>query len=367
MNRSRADDPTQWCPRCGYDLRGLIAAWTDRCPRRECCTECGFEIDWSEQFNDLRLPGWYVESTDRLLGVVARTPGTFLGLLPPGFAWSRISLPALSGVTSGRGLVVWLVTLLFACYLAYGLLVSTPLAVLHFRYGEAGPPIRTPGNLDGPVGLPEVGMAIVDPFGIALGYLVGDWRERFPALQRHRRAAADVWSGRRYSGSRRGFLGWIDPQTGRVQFSRSFIREDLLQPRRGLLMLGIACLTVPLCFLILRESRRRARVRAGLLIRLGLLAACIPAAVWFGLITMAAARQTVGVDWVNERTGIASRVELLLPLCGMGFLVLWWGSACRRLLRIELWPIVLFSIITIGLLAAVVLSLWVRPIGPMLL
>ena len=132
-------------------------------------------------------------------------------------------------------------------------------------------------------------------------------------------------------------------------------------------MLGIACLTVPLCFLILRESRRRARVRAGLLIRLGLLAACIPAAVWFGLITMAAARQTVGVDWVNERTGIASRVELLLPLCGMGFLVLWWGSACRRLLRIELWPIVLFSIITIGLLAAVVLSLWVRPIGPMLL
>jgi hypothetical protein len=46
----------------------------------------------------------------------------------------------------------------------------------------------------------------------------------------------------------------------------------------------------------------------------------------------------------------------------MGFLVLWWGSACRRLLRIEVWPLVLLSIIVVGLLAALVLSIALRPI-----
>ena len=64
----------------------------------------------------------------------------------------------------------------------------------------------------------------------------------------------------------------------------------------------------------------------------------------------------------DRRTGIASGVELLLPLLGMGFLVLWWGSACRRLLRIEVWPLVLLSIIVVGLLAALVLSIALRPI-----
>ncbi len=55
-------------------------------------------------------------------------------------------------------------------------------------------------------------------------------------------------------------------------------------------------------------------------------------------------------------------MELLLPLLGMGFLVLWWGSAWRRLLRIEVWPLVLLSIIVVGLLAALVLSIALRPI-----
>ena len=367
MRGSVAVDPKQRCPRCGYDLRGLVASWTDRCPRRESCTECGYEVDWSEQFDEHRLPGWYVESAKRLPGVVTRTPGTFLRMLPPGFAWSRIGLTALSRVSLRGGLVVWLAALVLACYLACGLLVVTPLAVLHVRHGDPGPANAGRRTVDGPVELRELGMALVDPFGFSLGLEKIRSRDRFPSLQWHRGAVKTVWSGREYAGVRRGFLGWIDPQTNRTGWSVLFDRGGHPLPRRGLLVLVFACFTVPLAFLVLRDSRRLARVRAGLLIRLGILSACIPVAVWLVLVGMAGARELLGGDLSDLRTGIASRIELLLPLFGLALLAFWWGEACRRLLRIEAWPLVLFSIIAVGLLAAVALSLGIRPVDPPIL
>ena len=36
------------CPRCGYDLSGEIATWTEACPVRGLCTECGLEFAWGE-------------------------------------------------------------------------------------------------------------------------------------------------------------------------------------------------------------------------------------------------------------------------------------------------------------------------------
>ena len=32
------------CPKCKYDLRGHFASWTDTCPLRTLCPECGFEF-----------------------------------------------------------------------------------------------------------------------------------------------------------------------------------------------------------------------------------------------------------------------------------------------------------------------------------
>lgn len=34
------------CPRCGYDQSGVAASWTDSCPLRGVCSECGLELDW---------------------------------------------------------------------------------------------------------------------------------------------------------------------------------------------------------------------------------------------------------------------------------------------------------------------------------
>lgn len=38
------DTPT--CPKCGYDLSGAVRSWTDRCPTKGVCSECGLEFNW---------------------------------------------------------------------------------------------------------------------------------------------------------------------------------------------------------------------------------------------------------------------------------------------------------------------------------
>ena len=50
------------CPRCGYDLHGLIETWKHECPISGVCTECGLEFEWGELLNPRRsVPKWCVE------------------------------------------------------------------------------------------------------------------------------------------------------------------------------------------------------------------------------------------------------------------------------------------------------------------
>ena len=50
------------CPRCGYELRGIVDSWTESCPLLGVCSECGLEFKWSEVFcPDKYEPVWCVE------------------------------------------------------------------------------------------------------------------------------------------------------------------------------------------------------------------------------------------------------------------------------------------------------------------
>ncbi|MCZ6837298.1 MAG: hypothetical protein O7G85_16100, partial [Planctomycetota bacterium] len=51
------------CPRCGYDLHGMVDSWREQCPISGNCAECGLPFDWGELLNrQLNMPGWCVES-----------------------------------------------------------------------------------------------------------------------------------------------------------------------------------------------------------------------------------------------------------------------------------------------------------------
>jgi hypothetical protein len=54
------------CIRCGYDLSGQVAAWTDRCPLHGVCPECGLGLRWDEVLVPARVaPGWSIEHSSR--------------------------------------------------------------------------------------------------------------------------------------------------------------------------------------------------------------------------------------------------------------------------------------------------------------
>lgn len=73
------------CPRCDYDLAGLIDSWREVCPLRATCSECGLEIDVANVISEVnRGPAWSFEHQKgrfwrRWAGTSLRTfrPGRF--------------------------------------------------------------------------------------------------------------------------------------------------------------------------------------------------------------------------------------------------------------------------------------------------
>lgn len=50
------------CPRCGYDLQGVVDSWKTACPVLGTCSECALAFQWSEVLTDrFRTPAWSFE------------------------------------------------------------------------------------------------------------------------------------------------------------------------------------------------------------------------------------------------------------------------------------------------------------------
>lgn len=79
------------CPRCGYDLTGVIESWNDSCPVQGTCSECGLTFTSCDIFSDRLVgPRWSFEhgqrfSIPRLLGTMWRMA------LVPG-PWNRLRI-----------------------------------------------------------------------------------------------------------------------------------------------------------------------------------------------------------------------------------------------------------------------------------
>ncbi len=97
------------CPRCGYDLRGPVALWRERCPLEGVCPECGLGYAWLHVFRPEWLtPRWSFEHTNvRLIRCFCSTVMRTLG---PGTFWKRMRVE--SPVRPWRLLVLGLGTLL---------------------------------------------------------------------------------------------------------------------------------------------------------------------------------------------------------------------------------------------------------------
>jgi len=78
------------CPRCDYELDGVIAAFTDQCPLQGTCSECGMEFEWANLLRaDRRQLPWLFEHTRHpVRGVL----GTLWKSLFPGRFWNAVQM-----------------------------------------------------------------------------------------------------------------------------------------------------------------------------------------------------------------------------------------------------------------------------------
>lgn len=89
----RADERPVRCPRCGYDQRGVMQAWTEACPMQGVCSECGLELDWGPVVHPEKFePLWCVEFARTILGFPRTVIRTLLHSFLPWLFWRDLKM-----------------------------------------------------------------------------------------------------------------------------------------------------------------------------------------------------------------------------------------------------------------------------------
>ncbi len=84
---------TARCPRCGYDLRGAVEAWTDSCPVTGQCAECGLRFEWGDLLNIKRKrPRWCVEYARSFRALILRSVATLALTVWPPLFWGSLQM-----------------------------------------------------------------------------------------------------------------------------------------------------------------------------------------------------------------------------------------------------------------------------------
>jgi hypothetical protein len=104
------------CPRCGYDLRGMVERWREACPIDGRCGECGLHFAWGELFSQRAyMPDWCVEvAPPRWLPVAGAA--TLMMAFAPWKLWSSIRL---TFPLKARRLAAYAVGLMAVCYVLF--------------------------------------------------------------------------------------------------------------------------------------------------------------------------------------------------------------------------------------------------------
>ena len=204
-------DTTPACPRCGYDLSGVVSTWRESCPLEGVCSECGLAIRWGELCGAVATPPWwYVEAAPGRL--FRRWLLTWVRHLLPSLLWRRLNLRmelrpgrlaafAILGIAVSHLLVMGTVVGLMAW--EYGLYVR------QIRVRPPGTPVR--GFLEGMpwhliawpyeimgVNLAETATTFAIPVSIgllmpALCYLFSDTLRLEPVRLLHLLRIATLW------------------------------------------------------------------------------------------------------------------------------------------------------------------------------
>lgn len=291
---------TPLCPRCGYDFSGTAAAWNDTCPLHGICSECGLELEWRDVLNPNRaVPQWFFEHTTTRR--VRRLFQTLMRVLRPARFWTVIRLHY--HVRFSRLMVAVAV-----CVLGLQLAAFVNLLWMSRAAGTVAPP----------------------------AWMVFGPRSRAAMI-----AVASIWPyGERASMSDRTIGGtpWLTVSVGMYAL-------------------------MPVAFLVLPQTLRRASVRYSHVIRIAAYSmAGLPV---ITLLTMAGSffSNPAGTRW--WWSGGLRIYDLLFPLgaimpiATVAWLSVYWSAACRRYLKLPHCYGIIAATMLIALLASILtVALW---------
>jgi len=119
------------CPRCGYDLRGVMSLWQESCPLMGKCSECGLDYEWSVVCDPLKYePKWGVEFSPGWKSVPISSFKTFCISFVPWYFWSRLQM---SYPIRWKRLVFYFLALLLPYVIAYVLVQGTAAIIIRHR------------------------------------------------------------------------------------------------------------------------------------------------------------------------------------------------------------------------------------------
>lgn len=316
------------CPRCGYDQSGAASSWTESCPLEGTCPECGLWFEWVEIYRPLlRAPRWSFEHAES--GHARALFTTALRVQRPWRFWRSLRME--HPVVPPRLALLTLVGTL-AAHAALGACVLILRCALDAVQAFTFSPTMRQRGLVFADSLKESAEAI---------WPAGDWV---------------AWRG-----------AWVmrDAVHVRLPDLREFV-----SPHAGLAL--AASMLLPLTFLLLHVSLKRAKVRADHVARAAAYGVVFLPGAFVAFQAPVLTRRVMEI--ANNAIGGASPLahasdfmfrthEWLSAGFLLGAYVLFWGLACRRYLRLERGWVVVPVLAAVSLLACfvVMVVVWGGP------
>lgn len=292
------------CPRCGYELRGIMASWEKVCDLNDTCSECGLEYEWGELLNPRRnVPKWCVEYAEGWrFGFLFRMIRTLLKMLRPWRFWRELRM---YHTPHWRGLALLHLYLLAGVYLVF--VISLGIYVADDWIWEPGPYVT---NLTA-TRLEVVCTTILLPIS-----------QRSPGTYQESRLAYDS------TNQPTGIIVKDNHIPAPSIYAKKYLDDWLKDNGVGVLMLAMYFLASPMCFFALPQSRKQAKVNWNHIVRISAYATLL---VWpFLCLSLFATSVRNQVHlWRYD-------FEFLMAFSFLGLIVygfVWWSLAASRYLK----------------------------------
>ena len=351
------------CPRCGYDLRGTVCAWSDQCPLEGTCTECGFRLDWRDVVF-LRKPRWCVEFALDLHRLALACIVTMIMSALPWRFWK--SIDRRSEVQWSR-LTLYLAALLLLPFLPYAA-NQIRIAQMQQRLNQWRWIAQTNSSMDVVASYDRVVAdgAIEAANAIAQRVDVEHLRAKYaapPEIQESvvveaLHAIFMPWasSSRARATFANGSVEWAQPsryatdylRIGRQLNGRDGIVPFKVYPMQIVLLALALAVFLPVSLVLFSGSLRRACVRWTDVVRVAIYSAVFPAFVTFLLFAFAYLGPAYP-RWLGKPIP-----EWHIPWLLLAIIPLWWWMAGHYYLRLP------HAFVTIALLTALFFAL----VGP---